>query len=394
MTILQRAIDDPEFRPEILLVDPDPSSRVAIRGMLAALAQIQEVGSGEEAIAVASTRELAAVVISMKLPGIDGFQTLMQLRKSRSGRNVPVLFVADAAPDWLSVQRGFQLGALGYMLKPLDAHALRAKLDVLLTLFRRGVELRQREEVIVKQHAELREAQAALEQVTAANRTKDLYMGVLGHDLRNPLGAISMSARMMLMRGSLAPADHQSVNRIARNAERMAALIRDILDYTRGQAAGGIPVFPRAADMGEICAAMVDEVQLLHAERVITLTTSGALRGEWDRERVEQVVSNLLTNALTHGKGEISLLVDGNASEHVTVTVKNDGTPIPAELLASLFEPFRRGASSGAGLGLGLYIVSEILRAHGGTVDVESTASGGTRFTTRWPRAFTQGPRA
>lgn len=386
MTALERELDSPDLIPEILLVDPDLNSRATVREMLGSAANVQGVATGDEAIKIANTREMAAIMIALSLPGLDAFQTVTQLRRIANTRNVPVLFLADAPLDWLSVRRGYALGALGYMTKPLDAHALRAKVDVLLTLFRRGVELRQREQMIAKQHEAIQEAQAALEQVTAANRAKDLYMGVLGHDLRNPLGAILMSARMMLMRDSLAPDDRQSVNRVARNAERMAALIRDILDYTRGQAAGGIPVSPRMTDMGDICAAMLDEVQLLHADRAIKLSTIGSLHGHWDRERVEQVVSNLLTNALTHSKSDIDLSVDGRDEGEVVVSLHNAGA-IPQDQQATLFEPFRKGSGSKIGLGLGLYIVSEIMRAHGGAVEVTSTVRDGTTFTTRWPRA-------
>lgn len=385
--------EEDTVEPEILLVDADANSRAILRDVVGPLARVTEVVSGEDALRIAGQRELAAILIAVSLPGLDGFQTVTQLRKNKLSRNVPVLFLSETAPDWLAVRRGYALGALGYMTKPVDAHALRAKLDVLLTLFRRGVELRQRDEVIAKQHHEIRKAQAELEQIAASNRAKDLYMGVLGHDLRNPLAAILMSARMMLMRGKLADEERETVSRIGRNAERMAALIRDILDYTRGNATGGLPIVPRPTDMGDICTSMLDEVGLLHASRKIRYTTHGSLRGTWDRERVEQVISNLLVNALHHSKGEIDIVVDGTAEHEVTVAIHNDGS-IPPEQIPTLFEPFRRGPNSRMGLGLGLYIVREILNAHGGSVDVDSRPSAGTTFTTRWPRRPHEAPSA
>jgi len=365
--------------PEVLLVDGDSASRAEIRALVGPAVLVVEVGTGEDALRFAATREFAAVLIALSLPGLDGLQTVAQLRKLDGARKTPVLFLASTPPDWLTVRRGYDLGALAYMVKPIDAQSLSAKLEVFFQLFRARVELKQRE-------AEIQAANAALGEVTRANRAKDLYMGVLGHDLRNPLGAILMSARMMLMGGSLASSDRHSVNRIARNAERMAALIRDILDFTRGQAAGGIPIVPRSTDMGETCAAMVDEVSLLHPERTIEIQTHGSLQGQWDRERVEQVISNLLTNALTHGEGPIPTVPDGHRNHSVPVSVHNPGQPIAAAQLPELFEPFRRGTHSRVGLGLGLYIVKEILRAHGGSVEVVSTPEAGTTFTTRWPR--------
>lgn len=389
-TLPLRLVDDasPEPDPEILLVDPDPDSRALLCNVLAPLARIAEARTGAEALNASLTSELVAILIDVHLPDEDAHAIVSKLRRHPHARNIPVLFLGEA-PDSRTERRSYEAGALDYLLKPVDANALRAKLTVLLTLHRRGAELRRRERMIAEQHREIMEAKAALEQASAANRAKDLYLGVLGHDLRNPLGAMLMSARMMLMGQTLGDKDRESVLRIARNGERMAALIRDILDYTRGQAAGGIPIIPRRANMGEICASMIDEISLLHSNRKIHLERTGDLVGEWDRERVEQVISNLLANALTHGVGDLRVIVRGSPDE-VYVSINNAGKPIPPEQLATLFEPFRQGSNSRGGLGLGLYIVHEILRAHGGVVDVQSTADAGTTFTTRWPRRAPQ----
>jgi signal transduction histidine kinase len=359
-------------RPEILIVDADPSNRTALKNLILPLANVLECENGDQAVHIGATHELAGILIDIELPGCDGMQTIMRLRDVSQARNVPVLFLSPEAPDFLTERRGYELGALGYLRKPVEPTALLAKLEVLLTLHRRGVELRQ---------------------MTAHAHAKDIYMGVLGHDLRTPLSAIMMSARLVLMRGTLTPADRESITRIARNGERMSALIRDILDYTRGQAAGGIRILPKPTHMGDICSAIVEELALLHRDRVIRMAKTGDLSGTWDRERVEQVVSNLLSNAIAHGTGDIRIAVD-DAGDHVTLSVHNRGTPIPPNLIPTIFEPFSRGSTNELGLGLGLYIVSEILRSHGGTVGVTSTIDGGTLFTTRWPRQTPRGTSA
>lgn len=350
--------------PEILIVDGDPVSRAELRTLIGPVARVIEVGSSEEALEIATKRELAAILIDVDLPDCDGFQTVTRLRLDGHGRNVPVLFLSYEVPEWFCEKRGYELGALGYLRKPVDESALHAKLDVLLTLYRRGVELRQK---------------------TEEAEVKDIYMGVLGHDLRTPLSAILMTARNMLTQSKLDDRDRNSVSRMARSAERMAALIRDILDYTRGQSLGRLPILPRPGDMGEICSVIIDELELLHPDRVVTLQRSGDLKGSWDQERVEQVLSNLLANALTHGRGDITIMVDG-AADAVTVRVHNRGDTIPKEELPLLFEPFRRASPNRVGLGLGLYIVRQIMRAHDGSVEVTSTNETGTTFTTRWPR--------
>jgi len=350
--------------PEILIVDSDPVSRAELRALISPVARVIEVGSSEEALQIATTRDLAAILIDVDLPDCDGFQTVTRLRLDAHGKNVPVLFLSYEVPEWFCEKRGYELGALGYLRKPVDESALHAKLDVLLTLYRRGVELRRK---------------------TEEAEVKDIYMGVLGHDLRTPLSAILMTARNMLTQSKLSDRDRNSVSRMARSAERMAALIRDILDYTRNQSHGGLPILPRPGDMGEICAVIIDELKLLHPDRVVALHRTGNLKGSWDQERVEQVLSNLLSNALTHGRGNIQIEVEG--VEHaVFVRVHNNGDTIPKEELPLLFEPFRRAGPNRVGLGLGLYIVRQIMRAHDGAVDVTSTDAAGTTFTTRWPR--------
>src|SRR5262245_52658321 len=188
--------------PEILIVDADPDSRAGLRELVEPLAHAIDVGSLEDALRVGTSRELAAILIDLDLQ--DGLQILARLRESATGRDVPALFLSHST-DPLAERRGDELGALGYLRKPVDPAALRAKLEVLLTLHQRGVELRR---------------------ITAEARAKDVHMGMLGHDLRNPLSAILVSARIVLMRDMLTPDDRTSVSRIARNAERMAALIR------------------------------------------------------------------------------------------------------------------------------------------------------------------------
>jgi signal transduction histidine kinase len=136
--------------------------------------------------------------------------------------------------------------------------------------------------------------------------------------------------------------------------------------------------------MGDIAGSVVEEIKLLHPERELQLEVSSRLDGEWDVHRAEQVLSNLLSNAIQHGTGAVAVSVSGEGPS-VIVKVRNHGV-IPRDLLPTIFQPFRRGNGSSAGLGLGLYIVREILRAHGGVIDVVSSAEEGTTFTSVWPR--------
>jgi PAS domain S-box-containing protein len=226
-------------------------------------------------------------------------------------------------------------------------------------------------------------------------QSREQFIGILGHDLRNPLAAILMAVEML---DGLPEPYLATVARVARSAHRIEAMIRDLLDFARGRLAGGIPVAPRPCDLETVCNDVVEEMQQAHPERAISFEAAGDLRGEWDPDRVEQVVSNLVANAVTHGTGAVRVTARGDGDEVVT-TVHNDGRPIPAAVLPILFEPFTRPAADTAsartsGLGLGLYIASEIVHAHGAAISVTSTAGQGTTFTIRWPRSalLTGGP--
>jgi phosphoserine phosphatase RsbU/P len=210
---------------------------------------------------------------------------------------------------------------------------------------------------------------------------RERFIGILGHDLRNPLNAIMMGVELL---DELPPAQTKVVKSIARSAHRMEAMIRDLLDFARGRLAGGIPILPRSCNLGEVCRHVVDELKLAYPMRDIAFAATGVLDGNWDPDRVEQVVSNLLGNAVTHGDGQIHVSAR-DEGHRVLLTIHNRGLPIPKAALATLFDPFVTGRDSRS-LGLGLYIASEIVHAHHGSIEVSSEAGAGTTFDVAWPR--------
>jgi PAS domain S-box-containing protein len=221
------------------------------------------------------------------------------------------------------------------------------------------------------------------------DETRERFVGVLGHDLRTPLTAIRLGVDSLAHGPDLRPVQQATLALIRRCTARMQRMIVDVLDFTRGRLGGGIPVDIKPASFGDACRDAVTELRMVHPTRRIDLETEGDLVGWWDTGRVQQVVSNLVGNALEHGADPVEVRATGAADE-VVLEIRNAnlGPPVPAELLPLLFEPFRRGrqAVDSGGLGLGLYIVSEIVRAHGGTITVTSSAESGTTFTSRWAR--------
>ena len=231
--------------------------------------------------------------------------------------------------------------------------------------------------------------------VTAERGRSELeqqLIGIVSHDLRNPLSAIDLAVHALLRRGDLDPRTRAVVLRIQSAVGRGIALIRDLLDFTSARRPGGIPIAPQPLDLHAVVAAAVQELVSAWPGREVRVTSAGDAVGSWDPARIEQLVQNLVSNALKYGDPErpVEVRTLGGA-RWVRIEVWNAGAPIDPALLPHVFEPLRRAARTGdvggvRGVGLGLYIVDHIARAHGGTVDVVSAEQAGTTFVVRLPR--------
>jgi signal transduction histidine kinase/putative methionine-R-sulfoxide reductase with GAF domain len=244
------------------------------------------------------------------------------------------------------------------------------------------------------------ERKRAEEQLRRTAEFRERFLGIVSHDLRNPLNAIRLSAIALLRSDDLAERHVRGVRRIVSSAERMKRMISDLLDFTRGRLGEGIPVGSSPVDLAVLGREVVEELEAGHPGREVMLEVEGDLRGEWDADRLSQLLINLGKNALDYSPEEtpVRLALHGE-DEAVRLEVHNQGPPIPPERLESIFEPFRRFApdrgfsSSCSGLGLGLYIVDQIVRAHGGSLSVRSNAEEGTTFTVWLPRRVGGPPR-
>ncbi|WP_223641293.1 GAF domain-containing sensor histidine kinase [Corallococcus sp. EGB] len=219
---------------------------------------------------------------------------------------------------------------------------------------------------------------------------REQLMGIVSHDLRNPLNAISLSAATLIRRTDLDERARRGLRRILDSSDRANRLIRDLLDFTHVRTGMPLPVKPQPMDLHEVAEQVVDEVRLTAQGRSLDLVCEGSGRGNWDPDRIAQVLTNLLTNAVQYSAPDVRIQVvaRGDARE-VVLEVTNAGTPIPPALLPVLFEPMTRGTTEGCArrsVGLGLFIVNQIVRAHGGAVDVVSTEEAGTTFRVHLPR--------
>jgi PAS domain S-box-containing protein len=227
------------------------------------------------------------------------------------------------------------------------------------------------------------------EELRRAVEFRERMMGIVSHDLRSPLAAISMAAEAVLARESAPPWALSSARRVKHSVDRMARMVSDLLDFTRIAATGGLPVEQLAMDLRGPVQEAVDEIDAGHPGRVKLVLPDHAVEGTWDADRIQQVVTNLVTNALQYGSRETAIdvhLQDEDAQ--VVLSVTNQGPVIAGEYLPTLFDPFQKGQAGARteGLGLGLHIVYEVIKAHGGRIEVTSNAQQGTTFTARFPR--------
>jgi signal transduction histidine kinase len=223
---------------------------------------------------------------------------------------------------------------------------------------------------------------------TRREEVRERFVAILGHDLRDPLSTVVISANVLAANPTLKPEHRVVASRIVRACDRMQRMISDVLDFARGHLGSGIPANPTLNDMGEICRAAADEITGANPQREIKVDVQGDLRGAFDRDRVHQAMTNLISNAIQHSEAGIEVRVYETEDRHAVVTeVTSHGDVIPDDLLGRLFDPFAQGDIAGPrrGLGLGLFIVQQIAIAHGGLCDVRSDKKG-TTFSIRWPR--------
>ncbi len=231
---------------------------------------------------------------------------------------------------------------------------------------------------------------AALAEKVRLQEFQERFLAILGHDLRNPLASIDMGAGLLRQRTS-DPTTLRILARMNSSSRRMTRMIEQILDLTRSRLAGGLEVHAAPMDLRDTLTTIVDELRAAHPSSKVELSCP-KLPGVWDRDRLEQVFSNLVGNAILHGAPDAPVTVQArDEGQTVHVQVHNSGPPISEELRASLFNPFRRGERESrtpgtAGLGLGLYISHEIVVAHRGGIEVQSSLVQGTTFSVTLPR--------
>jgi PAS domain S-box-containing protein len=237
---------------------------------------------------------------------------------------------------------------------------------------------------------DISERKRAEEEREATLRFAEQFIGILGHDLRNPINAVQMAAQLLERKADSADDRRRLVERIAASTSRMSNMVSQLLDLTRVRLGTGLHIERKATNLSHVVTAAVDELRLAHPARTIECACGAFVVGSWDADRLAQIVSNLVGNALQHGDPARPVEVRVETTDAGAVfEVQSYGTPIAPNLLPHIFDPYRQGQSHSGkskGLGLGLFITQQIVHAHRGQIGVRSTAAEGTRFTVRLPR--------
>lgn len=358
------------MKPEtikFLLVDDKEDNLVALEPLLRREGlELLLARSGAEALELLLVHDVSLALLDVQMPVMDGFELAKLMRGAKRTRHVPIIFVTAGASDPWRVFTGYELGAVDFLLKPIDPHTLKGKADVFFEL------AHQRQEV------------------SQALRLNEMFVGVLGHDLRSPLAALLMGAQV-LGRQIANEAQLCTLRRMTEAGHRMTEMIEQLLDLTRARIGGGIGFSGtrKQVDVGALVQRVVDELLATNPDREFVFESRGDCITWGDPDRLLQLFSNLVGNAVQHGTrgAPIALSIAGGERE-IVVRISNAGV-IPPELLPELFEPFRSRtscASRSGGLGLGLFIAQQISTAHNGGIGVDSNPTSGTTFTVNLSR--------
>jgi len=383
----------------ILIVDDLPENLMALEASIRDDGfSIHQAASGEEALALLLEHEFALAILDVQMPGMNGFELAELIRGMARTKHLPIVFVSAAGRELDYAFKGYENGAVDFLYKPIDAFAVKSKVRVFVDLYQQRLELRRQlgalEEARRRMQALVGELQATQVELQHALQMRDEFMSMVVHELRTPLSVLAMEVRVRQHQLAADNAGFFATENLEKMFERdqrqvrsLTRLIDDMLDVSQIQH-GKLSIRRSRCDLVEMLRRVVAEIAAQRDEVPLTLTTDcDALEGDWDEFRLEQVVVNLLTNALRYGANmpvavELRTLPGG-----AQIRVRDQGVGIAPEDQARVFEQFVRVGDRRRvnGLGLGLYITQQLVQAHGGTIVVESRLGEGSTFTVTLP---------
>jgi signal transduction histidine kinase len=373
---------------KVLIVDDRPENLLALSRVIDQHDRvIHQANSGEEALSLLLEHDFALAILDVMMPDMDGFELAELMRGTERTRNVPIVFVSAAGKELNYAFKGYETGAVDFLHKPLDVAAVKSKVNVFVAMAQQREEVRLQVEALEQSRRELRATQIELEH---AVRMRDDFMSMVAHELRTPLNTLFLEAQMRSMqldRGNMAAFSEEllrkMVARDGRQIQSMIRLINDMVDVTRIRS-GKLSIRPADTELSGLLQRIVSDLaQRADADGgTIELHAADQVTGLWDEFRVEQVIINLLTNALRYGGSKPIRVTLTRSATHAEVEVRDQGVGISAEDQVRIFSPFERAGTKvvSEGLGLGLYIARQLAESHGGTLTVESAPNEGAAF--------------
>jgi signal transduction histidine kinase len=371
-------------KADILIVDDLPEKLLAFRTMLEELGEnIIMARSGSEALAEVLKREFAVILLDLNMPDIDGLETAALIRDYKRSAHTPIIFITAYA-DEMQANKAYQLGAVDYILSPIQPDVLRSKVKVFVELF----QLQRRTREMAEERVALARAETARRAAEESNRRKDEFIAMLSHELRNPLAPIRSGIEVIRRMKSAEPTVVQAVEVMDRQVVHLVRLVEELLEVSR-ISQGRITLKKEPVELERVISLGVETARPLITARNQTLEVIVPPVPVWvsgDGMRLSQVVSNLLNNAAkyTQERGRIEIVATAGAGE-ASILIRDNGTGIDPQLLPHVFDLFVQGERSldrsQGGLGIGLSLVKHLVELHQGRVEVQSAGAGrGTTF--------------
>ena len=384
----------------LLIVDDLSDNLLALQAVIRGPGHtIFQASSGEQALALLLEHEFALAILDVQMPGMNGFELAELMRGTEKTRHIPIVFVTAAGKESNYSFKGYESGAVDFLYKPLDIDAVKGKVNVFVELYLQRSEIRRQVAALEKSQQEqaalVQQLQASQGELHKAVRMRDNFMSVVAHELLTPLHNLFLQTQLrkieldsnhpdMFQKSGL----EEMFGRDQQQIQSMVTLIDDMLDVSRIRQ-NRLTVRPRPAELSSLVKRAVAqvEIQAAAAGTAIRVEADSAIAGCWDEFRIQQVIVNLLNNAIRYGEGK-SVTISLNAvPQGACIKVRDQGKGIAATDQKRIFQQFERGEDSAepCGFGLGLYISQQLLEAHGGTIELVSEVAKGTVFTVFLP---------
>ncbi|MBD9443252.1 hybrid sensor histidine kinase/response regulator [Pseudomonas sp. PDM04] len=384
-----------DIQAKLLIVDDLPENLLALEALIKREDRlVYKALSADEALSLLLQHDFAMAILDVQMPGMNGFELAELMRGTEKTKHIPIVFVSAAGRELNYAFKGYESGAVDFLHKPLDIHAVKSKVNVFVELYRQRKAMKQQVEALEQsrreQEALLKQLQSTQLELQQAVRMRDDFMSIVAHEVRTPLNGLILETQLRKMHlardnaGAFTLDKMQAmVDRDERQIKSLIRLIEDMLDVSRIRT-GKLSIRPTRFDLSALVRNLLQNFapQIDAAECTVSLDAEQPVLGNWDEFRIEQVISNLLTNALRYGaKSPISVKVYSEQNQ-ARVEVRDAGIGIGEENQKRIFQQFERVTAKHAvaGLGLGLFISEQIVTAHGGTITVDSRIGEGALF--------------